>query len=456
MTAPYSRSNSVTAVNAGPSRTLLHQLLEEISGALTDRTARNESISHSPSSTKSWSSSQAHSPSVWVGGSSIAQHARDKLRAADEVRLRSVATSTTDGASDLQTSMLRLDTPRLDATLDQHEKGLLTGSHQTPDPVRCPYDYMQHMMKGSLISTAVGLSPAANGHDNTPFHLQAPPFGDDIPRCLSPLIFSDVEFDDSPLLSPQTEPTASPTEAPTSAATVYTVDGLQTPIGIESKLSCISPCVLAVADVDIARKRTHFFDDSTSDMSPQKRRTMALPDIRGDACSKMAIDAPHCFIDVVGDNQSVLREKTFSKHAPTPRILADLSTIDELPELSSFRPTVADSQGQPALKPSSQKLARALTSSAEPANSTIPDLPAWMQPMHLIDTGGKSIYTNVHDDGPIRHALCLWCFRANGNFRKVDRRGYESCGRKEVLDSHYWEDDTWPEESSDESTSSGR
>jgi hypothetical protein len=74
-----------------------------------------------------------------------------------------------------------------------------------------------------------------------------------------------------------------------------------------------------------------------------------------------------------------------------------------------------------------------------------------MRPMHLIDTGGKSIYTNVHDDGPIRHALCLWCFRTQGSFRKVHKHGYESCGRREVLDSHYWEDDNWPEDSTDES-----
>jgi hypothetical protein len=169
----------------------------------------------------------------------------------------------------------------------------------------------------------------------------------------------------------------------------------------------------------------------------------------------MAIDALHCFIGAAGDNQCVLRDETVTERGSTPRILAGLSATDELSEFSSFRPTMADSQGQPALKPSSQNLARALTSLAEPSNPTVPDLPAWMRPMHLVDAGGKSIYTNVHDDGPIRHALCLWCFRAHGNFQKVHRHGYESCGRKEVLDSHYWEDDTWPEESSDESASSG-
>lgn len=127
---------------------------------------------------------------------------------------------------------------------------------------------------------------------------------------------------------------------------------------------------------------------------------------------------------------------------------------DNLPELSSFRPTAADPQGRPSQWFPLQKASRASASPADPASPAMPDSPAWMRPMHLVDTGGKSIYTNVHDDGPIRHALCLWCFRTQGSFRGVHKHGYESCGRREVLDSHYWEDGKWPEDSSDESNDS--
>ena len=170
----------------------------------------------------------------------------------------------------------------------------------------------------------------------------------------------------------------------------------------------------------------------------------------------MAVDAPHHLIGIGGDHRCILREKAFTERVLAPRMSIDLSTTNTLPELSSFRPPIADPQGRPILNLPSQKLARAFTSPVMPPNPIIPDTPAWMCPMHLIDTGGKSIYMNTHDDGPIRHALCLYCFRTHGSFRKVHKHGYETCGRTEVLDSHYWESESWPEESSDESTYSER
>ncbi len=157
-----------------------------------------------------------------------------------------------------------------------------------------------------------------------------------------------------------------------------------------------------------------------------------------------------------GDNRSLLRDEFFVERAPTSNIAIDKTTHDALhdalPELSSFRPTETGLQDQSVLgRPSRRPTG---TPPIDGATAQIPDTPAWMRSMHLVDAGGLSIYMNIHDDGPIRHALCLWCFRTHGDFCKVHRHGYESCGRTEVLDSHYWEDDTWPEDSSDESTSS--
>lgn len=227
MATPYSRSNSNGALSTGPSRTLLQQLLEEINGVSSTRTARNESPSQSPASTYSQSSSQNHSPSCWVGGSTLAQDARDKLRAADEAHRRKVAANTIDGAPDLQTPRLCLDT----ALPDESGRGAYAGFQRTPDPVRYPHEYMQHMLKGSPLSTDAGLSQGMQSRGNNLLHLQAPPLGNTIPPSLSPLIFSDVYFDDSSSLSPQTETTVSPTEALTSAATVYTTEELRTPVG---------------------------------------------------------------------------------------------------------------------------------------------------------------------------------------------------------------------------------
>ncbi|KAF3042732.1 hypothetical protein E8E12_009469 [Didymella heteroderae] len=408
MATPYSQSNSNGALSTEPSRTLLQQLLEEVNGASSIRTARNASPLPSPTSTYSSSSSQNHSPSVWVGGSILAQNARDKLRAADEARPRRVVANAIDAAPDLNTPRLCLDTSRLDlhntTMREEHGGGAHIVFRRMLDPVGYPHQYMQHMLKGSPTSVNAGLSPGKQSHGNDLLHLQAPPPGNAIPPPLSPLIFSDVYFDDSSSLSPQTETTISPTDAPTSAATVYTAEELQTSSG------------------DDALKRTHLIHDSQTHASAQKRRTMTMPDLQSEGYFEMAVDAPHCFIGVGGDNRCLLRNETFTERAPTPRMWPEIRTNDRLPELSSFRPTDADPQGQPNIGPSSHKVARAFTSPAEPASPAVPDDPAWMRPMHLVDTGGTSIYTNVHDDGPIRHALCLWCFRTQGSFRKVHKR----------------------------------
>lgn len=178
---------------------------------------------------------------------------------------------------------------------------------------------------------------------------------------------------------------------------------------------------------------------------------MTVPNLRSVGYFEMAVEAPHHSIRVGGDNRCLFRHETFTERAPTPHTSNCTTIGDTLPELSSFRPTDADPQGQPSTVPPSNKAACRFSNFAQPADSAAPDTPAWMRSMHLVDTGGKFIYRNVHDDGPIRHALCLWCFRTRGKFCKVHSYGYESCGRKEVLDSHYWEDDNWPEDSSDES-----
>jgi hypothetical protein len=175
-------------------------------------------------------------------------------------------------------------------------------------------------------------------------------------------------------------------------------------------------------------------------------------DLRKEGSFKASADDFRGFCNIGGDNLRLRTHDGFTERAPETRTMATTSKDDAIPELSSFRPT---DQGPPGPSKSRPKLQRASTSPTRQPDSVLPDEPAWMRPLHLVDTGRMSIYKNVHDDGPIRHALCLWCYRRRGQFRKVHKHGYESCGSAEVLDSHYWEDDTWPEDTdeSDESDS---
>lgn len=105
------------------------------------------------------------------------------------------------------------------------------GPQRTPDPVRYPHEYMQHVLKGSPLSSEARLAPGMQGRGTNSLHLQAPSLDTAIPPSFAPLIFSDVYFDDSSSLSPQTEITISPTDAPTSAMTIYTAEALRTPTG---------------------------------------------------------------------------------------------------------------------------------------------------------------------------------------------------------------------------------
>ncbi|KAJ4983969.1 hypothetical protein SVAN01_10524 [Stagonosporopsis vannaccii] len=433
MATPVSYTHHCGA-NSGPSPQELQQLWEKLNGnsASDDRKSLRSSAG-----TRSRSSSRRHSTSVWVGGSSIAQDARGKLRAADEARRRRVAGNAIDGSSDWSGSALRSGTSQVQihgATNDERVEQHSDRVHQSPDLVGLSHGYTQHMLEASPLSSTIKLSPAAPRNTGVSSHLQAPALGDIVPSPVSSLVFNNISFDSSSPMSPQTEETLSPTEAPTSAETACTAEAPRTPMS------------------DTARKRASVYD-SPLKASTQKRRLATVPNIRSEGYFSMAIDDYHRFVGVNGDNRCLLRNESFVERAPTPR-RTPMSTSNALPELSSFRPTNTQSQIPLGSDRSSQRLARVLTAPVGLARPAVTEDPAWMRPMHLVDTGGKSIYMNVHDDGPIRHALCLWCFRTHGGFRKVHRHGYESCGRTEVLDSHYWEDDAWPD-SSDDSPSSG-
>lgn len=90
-----SPSDAHMATN-GPSRSVLQQLLEEINGydAPTEY--------QKPPSSQGTPKSTSRSSSVWVAGSSNAQEARAKLRAADEARQRRMSTPTVGTTADSQ------------------------------------------------------------------------------------------------------------------------------------------------------------------------------------------------------------------------------------------------------------------------------------------------------------------------------------------------------------------
>jgi hypothetical protein len=168
---------------------------------------------------------------------------------------------------------------------------------------------------------------------------------------------------------------------------------------------------------------------------------MTLPKPPNQTHSKMRTGSLSLRASVDRDSRSVVQDPTFTERVGTPR-----GSMDRyFPEVSSFRPGLATPQGQPinnAVQPALRVPPPSRNPSASPEP---PDTPPWMRPMHLVDTETMSIYKNVHGDSA-RYSLCLHCFSQHGDFCKVLTYGYETCGRHEVLKSHYWESGTWPED----------
>jgi hypothetical protein len=196
MATPYTHSGATLSTE--PSRTLLQKLLEEINGTPTPTVLRSRT-----------SSIVSPTRPVWAGGASIAEDARRKLRAADEARTRHGTSSGKPGI-------------RADSSLHRHSVSAIRHTEALynkppPDSVSKPHDYLRSM------SSDMRPGP---GELRVETSFDQPVSDDSTTNPLSPLVFSDVDFETGSSCSRNSvSPTEAPTEAPTSATTA-TGDGL--------------------------------------------------------------------------------------------------------------------------------------------------------------------------------------------------------------------------------------
>ncbi|KAF2123870.1 hypothetical protein P153DRAFT_140433 [Dothidotthia symphoricarpi CBS 119687] len=419
MTTPLRPSNDAYLTNNGPPGSFLQHLLDEINGATTPTVLRNRGTSKS--TPQSQPSTSRPSSSVWVGGSSAAQDARDKLRAADEARVCRKLLSTVDGASGSHA-------PPLCLRVSPHTQPPSPDVSSSGDNWTCT-DTSNHnlttgyMTTSSVRSTVGGLRLATSSLD---LH---PPFPcNDVAQYHSPLIFSDVNLND--IFS-----SSSPTEAPTSAGT--DVPTSLTSMTLEQRTTPSDPGSVS------SGKRELSPSPSPEKMS-KRTRTEALSEPQCRFLFQTDTDPFQAFGGAGSDNNCLSRTSTFTERGPD---VCNRAARHSIPSLSSFRPESANSQGQPQpqlrSQPSTPVRTAARTSSsrrqrASPAQS---ETPPWARSMHLVDTDDNylSIYKNVHGDEQTDSPLCLYCFRHKGSFNRVRTHGYEVCGREEALRSHYWE-----------------
>jgi len=159
-------------------------------------------------------------------------------------------------------------------------------------------------------------------------------------------------------------------------------------------------------------------------MLNKKLRTNTLPE------TQSSLAGPRTFRALGGDNRRLIRNAEFIERAPALPESISPGAHAILPELSSFRPDT---------NPTTTPIRPAARRSSAPPNSpsVSPETPSWARSLHLVDTD-ISIYKGPIDEQR-ENSLCLYCFSSHGNFSKMLPHGYETCGREEMLDSHYWE-----------------
>jgi hypothetical protein len=230
MTTPDRRYSGTPLQRLAPSGSFLQQLLEEISGASPSNAHREQLTPQNNPTTHPAQAQSRRLSSVWVGGTSIAQDAREKLRAADEARLYKPSISGHDGAPDTPRPRLQLRIPRYNApahSLDTHSTASTPGNLSSSPKVRLEptthgtgsttsHDVQVPRPRPRHRPSAGILRPPVSATNNT-----QPSMGySEATGLASPLIICDADSDTSKTPSPLEEPLSATSDTLTDATTM--------------------------------------------------------------------------------------------------------------------------------------------------------------------------------------------------------------------------------------------
>jgi hypothetical protein len=450
MTTPSRRSSNAALKNLVPSGSFLKQLLEDISGSGTPTVLHNRNTpQHSPSSRHSSNRSRRAS-SAWVGGDATALETRMRLRAADEARMRKTLPNSPDGTHDTIKPTLHLNTGCFDYPSSSSGNSTTGSSPRNlfpPDPLKRnatahdTHDVMSDAVKSNRLITPVGgLSlPVLTAHE-----MQCLAFSD-VTGTKSPLFFRDIDSDMSSTSSPTELPTSAISEALTDATTISEErQSIPSASGCRSRMFVLSLLYYTLTKV-VAGKRP-LNQVEALETTSKKSRTVMLPGNRRYSMTYGESSSSSLCSSIGDDNRRVIQSSNFTEKAPCLKELVVPTTIDTYPELSSFRPQAVDAQGVPPISVSPIRPSTPRTSTMERHVTLSPDeTPSYASSLHLVDNG-VSIYKKIHGDEWRDNSLCLYCFRQYGGFNRLNKHGYEACGRDEALESHYWESSGYFEE----------
>ncbi|CAO2647529.1 Nn.00g084510.m01.CDS01 [Neocucurbitaria sp. VM-36] len=410
MTTPSPRPNDLSLGNTGPPGSFLQQLLDEIHGKATPTVLRDESTPKGESGPQPTShDSSRRRSSVWVGGTSIAQEAREKLRALDEARFYKRLAQSAHSTQNSYRTFPRLLTspayptssPSSTSSIGSNDGELeLSDSPEEPSG-QCMYDTIPCDIDAPCPRSTVGglrlPSPNFTTHALWP--------GGYIAEPKSPLIFCDIDSDLSS--------TASPTEAPTSAVTVASTEG--------TIVSEYQPSSRNNSRYASSAKRARSPHDSP-EMLSKKIRAMTFPVTRSgvDTRSQMTLSSPHETIS--SGNKCFIRSLDLGERTPAKPITSRSGKTHS--DVSSFRPYTTTSRSPPRPLTPERTSAHRASMLEEFGNPVWAETPTFARALHLVDAD-ISVYKYDHGEDWKEKPLCLYCFRQHGSFNRILTHGYE-------------------------------
>lgn len=231
MNTPSSQLCGTPLGNAGPPASFLQQLLNEINGTATPTGARKAAPKgETPRSHTDSRATGRRTPSVWVGGTAVAEDARHKLCAADEARRGRASNQATDGTPETYEMSTYLLTPSSLGSFSSSSSSLnrplaYKPSEEDQDTRGCHCAASTEITGDDVTQSMEGWAHGTLDKPPLTFTKQPVWSAADVATSRSPPLFCDVDSDVS------STPPSPPSEAPTSALTTnstnttYACDG---------------------------------------------------------------------------------------------------------------------------------------------------------------------------------------------------------------------------------------
>jgi hypothetical protein len=205
-----------------PSASFLQQLLQEINSSTTPTVLRDRVAPQTTPSSRRSSNASRKASSVWIGGNASALNAREKLRAADEARMRKTPADGTNDTPQIARPILHLQTRSFPSPSSSGRSSGSSGSSSPRQDCNLHAAYGEATAYNPRLIMRGTRGPSQFRPDLGSLQLPTPTMHGIVGPAgqKSPLFFCDVDSDLSATPSPIEQPMSATSEAATDASTM--------------------------------------------------------------------------------------------------------------------------------------------------------------------------------------------------------------------------------------------